>query len=128
MGIVNPLSWLIGVVFIYLVGISIKRDMQPKAERFYFSSLEINLYSFKCPLTFMFCLHIRGFYSSYVYKFENIIVSLPCSSTAHLSADKICAQMDRTWGCNTKAKFLQQLKQRPSSEGFFWLYVTKYLN
>lgn len=70
--------------------------MQADAEIFCLSSLKINLYAFKCPLTFMFCMHIRGFYSSYVYKLENIIVSLPCFSTAHLSAGKICTQMDRT--------------------------------
>lgn len=77
MGIVNPLSWLFGVKFVYFVGTSIKRDMQPKAEIFYLGSLEVNLHSFKCPLTFMFHIHVRGFYSSYVYKLENIIVSLP---------------------------------------------------
>lgn len=118
MGIVNPLSWLFGVKFVYLVGISIKRHVQPEAEIFCLSSLEIILYSFKCPLTYMFCVHIRGFYSSYVYKLENVIVFLLCFSTAHLSADKICTQMHWTWGWNTKADFVQQLKQRPSSEGF----------
>lgn len=118
MGIVNPLSWLFGVKFLYLVGISIKTDMQPDAEIFYLSSLAINLYSFKCPLTFMFCIYIRGFYSSYVYKLENIIVSLSCSSMAHLSADRMCTQMDQISGYSTKANFVQHLKQIPSSEGF----------
>lgn len=120
MGIVNPLRWLFGVKFVYFVGISIKRDMQPKAEIFYLSSLEINLHSFKCPLTFMFCIHVREFYLSYVYKLENIIVSLTCSSTAHLSSDRICTQMDWTWGCNTKANFVQQLKLY---RGFFSGYM-----